>query len=44
MRHSRSSETATGDLDLGPLVARFGCEADPAATIELVDKYGLTFG
>ena len=36
--------TATEDVDLGPLVARFGCEADPEATAELVEKYGLTFG
>lgn len=36
--------TATEDLDLGPLVARFGCEADAAATAALVDKYALTFG
>lgn len=35
--------TATEDVDLGPLVARFGCEADPDATAALVDRYALTF-
>lgn len=36
--------TATEDVDLGPLIARFGGDADPEATAALVDKYTLTFG
>ncbi|MFC6287251.1 cupin domain-containing protein [Nocardioides sp. GCM10027113] len=36
--------SATEEVDLGPLVATYGCEADPDATTALVEKYGLTFG
>lgn len=36
--------TATGDVDLGPLVAPYGCEADLAATAPIMERYGLTFG
>ncbi len=36
--------TADADADLGPLVASYGCEGDPAATEPIVRKYGLTFG
>ena len=36
--------TATEDVDLGPLVEPFGCEADLDATEPIIDRYGLTFG
>jgi quercetin dioxygenase-like cupin family protein len=36
--------TAQEEVDLGPLVARFGCEADPEATVDLINKHRLTFG
>ena len=36
--------TATEEVDLGPLVAPYGCEADLAATVPIVERYGLTFG
>ena len=36
--------TATDDVDLGPLVAPYGCEADMEATEPLIERYGLTFG
>lgn len=35
--------TATEDLDLGPLVAPFGCTADMEATTPIMERYGLTF-
>lgn len=36
--------TATDNVDLGPLVAPYGCEADLDATGPIVERYGLTFG
>lgn len=36
--------TATEDVDLGPLVAPYGCEADMDATGPIIERYGLTFG
>lgn len=36
--------TTTEEVDLGPLVASYGCEADEEATGPLMEKYGLTFG
>ena len=35
---------ADADVDLGPLVASYECEGDPAATEPIVRRYGLTFG
>jgi len=40
----RIIDTATDDIDLGPLVEPYGCEADFDATLPLMEKYGLTFG
>lgn len=36
--------TATEDVDLGPLVAPYGCEADMDATAPIIERYALTFG
>lgn len=35
--------TADDDVDLGPLVAPYGCEADEAATGPLVERHGLVW-
>jgi hypothetical protein len=40
----RLVDTASEDVDLGPLIAPYGCEADMAATMPIIEKYGLTFG
>lgn len=40
----RLIDTAPDDLDLGPLVEPYGCEADMDATVPIMEKYGLTFG
>jgi quercetin dioxygenase-like cupin family protein len=40
----RTIDTATEDVDLGPVIAPYGCEGDIEATMPLVEKYGLTFG
>ena len=40
----RAIGTADDDIDLGELVAPYGCEADLDRTEPLVEKYGLTFG
>jgi mannose-6-phosphate isomerase-like protein (cupin superfamily) len=40
----RLIDTAPPDTDLGPLVAPYECEADMAATMPIVERYGLTFG
>jgi len=40
----RLIDTAADDVDLGPLVEPYGCEADMDATAEIIEKYGLTFG
>jgi mannose-6-phosphate isomerase-like protein (cupin superfamily) len=40
----RTMGLADADTDLGPLVASYACEGDPAATEPIVRKYGLTFG
>ena len=36
--------TADDGVDLGELIAPYGCEADLDRTMPLVEKYGLTFG
>ncbi|MGI9085500.1 MAG: cupin domain-containing protein [Aeromicrobium sp.] len=40
----RIIDTATDEVDLGPLVAPYGCTADMEATAPIIEKYGLTFG
>lgn len=40
----RLIDTAPDELDLGPVIAPFGCDTDVEATRPLVEKYGLTFG
>lgn len=35
---------ATEDVDPGPLVAPYGCEADMDATAPIIERYGLRFG
>ena len=40
----RIIDTATEDLDLGPVIAPYGCQGDLEATMPLIEKYGLTFG
>lgn len=40
----RVIDTAPDELDLGPVIAPYGCEADLEATAPIIEKYGLTFG
>ncbi len=40
----RTIDTATEDLDLGPLLEPYGCEGDYEATVPIIERYGLTFG
>ena len=40
----RLIDTADEDVDLGPLVAPYGCESDVEATLPIIERYGLTFG
>ena len=40
----RAVDTAGDDVDLGPVVAPYGCDADMDATWPIVEKYRLTFG
>ena len=40
----RAVDTATEGVDLGPVVAPYGCDADMDATWPIVEKYRLTFG
>lgn len=40
----RIVDTADEDLDLGALIAPYGCEADMERTMPIVERYGLTFG
>ncbi len=40
----RIIDTATEDVDLGPLINSYGCEGDYEATLPLIERYGLTFG
>ena len=40
----RFIDTAAPDLDLGPVIEPYGCEADMEATMPIVEQYGLTFG
>lgn len=40
----RLIDTASPDLDLGPVIEPYGCEGDMEATLPIIDKYGLTFG
>ena len=37
-------DTASPDLDLGPVIEPYGCEGDMAATQPLMERLGLTFG
>ncbi|QZY28880.1 cupin domain-containing protein [Nocardioides coralli] len=37
-------DTATDEVDLDAFMAPYGCEADMAATLPLLERYGLTFG
>ncbi len=40
----RIVDTATDDVELGPLVEPYGCTADMEATEPIIEKHGLTFG
>lgn len=40
----RTMDTAPEELDLGPLIAAYGCEGDMDATMPIIERYGLTFG
>lgn len=40
----RLVDTAAENVDLEPLIAPYGCEADMNATIPIVERYGLTLG
>jgi quercetin dioxygenase-like cupin family protein len=40
----RVIDTAADDVDLGPVVEPYGCEGDMAATLPIIERYGLTFG
>jgi quercetin dioxygenase-like cupin family protein len=40
----RIIDTASDDVDLGPVIAPYGCEGDIEATLPIIEKYGLTFG
>lgn len=40
----RIIDTADDDLDLGAVIAPYGCEGDIEATMPIVERYGLTFG
>ena len=40
----RSIDTASPDLDLGPVIEPYGCAGDMAATLPIMEKHDLTFG
>ncbi len=40
----RIIDTAAPDVDLGPIIDPYGIEGDMAATMPIMEKYGLTFG
>jgi len=40
----RIIDTAPPDVDLGPIIAPYGCEGDMEATKPILEKYRLTFG
>ena len=40
----RIIDTAADDVDLGPVIARYGCEGDMEATLPIIERHGLTFG
>ena len=40
----RIIDTASSELDLGPVIEPYGCEGDMEATMPIMEKYGLTFG
>ena len=40
----RIIDTAEDDVDLGAVIAPYGCEADLNATLPIVERYGLTWG
>lgn len=40
----RIMDTAEDDIDLGAVVAPFGCEADLEATLPIIERHGLTWG
>lgn len=37
-------DTATEDIDLGPLGAQYGCDVDMERTAPIIERCGLTFG
>ena len=40
----RIIDIATEDVDLGPVIAPYGCEGDLEATLPIIERYGLTLG
>ena len=40
----RIIDTASSELDLGPVIEPYGCEGDMEATMPIMEKHGLTFG
>lgn len=40
----RIIDTAGDDVDLGAVIAPYGCEADLEATLPIIERYGLTWG
>ena len=40
----RILDTAEDDVDLGAVIAPYGCEADLDATMPIIERYGLTWG
>ncbi len=40
----RAIDTAPDDVDLGPLIAHYGCEGDLEATAPIIEHHRLTFG
>ena len=40
----RILDTAEDDVDLGAVIAPYGCEADLEATLPIIERYGLTWG
>ena len=40
----RLIDTASPDMDLGPVIEPYGCEGDMEATLPVMEKHSLTFG
>ena len=40
----RRMGNAAPDEDLAKVIAPYGCEGDPEATLPIIERYGLTFG